>query len=213
MPEIHHSIKTVLGEPYYSRFWSRVAKTETCWLWTGGVRRDGYGRFFIGSRGYSKGFVVHRLTYEMLIGRIPESLTLDHLCRVRHCCNPDHLEPVSIGENVLRGETIPARFARRTHCTAGHDLAEARQTKYGRHCLVCAKQWRIDHRDEFNAWRRKDREENPEKRRNQDRSDRQRHRDKRLAYKREYRQRNRDKLNMQKREWRLKKKCQRLAMN
>jgi hypothetical protein len=71
-----------------------------CWLWTGRMNRNGYGRAYW----YGKEPVVHRLVYEILIGQIPKGLVLDHLCRVRHCCNPEHLEPVTIRENTLRGK-------------------------------------------------------------------------------------------------------------
>ena len=70
-----------------------------------------------------RGAYLHRLVYEALRGPIPEGLQLDHLCRNRGCCNPDHLEPVSSRENILRGETIPAACAAKTHCLNGHPLS------------------------------------------------------------------------------------------
>jgi hypothetical protein len=57
-----------------------------------------------------------------LRGSVPKKLTLDHLCRVRHCVNPSHLEIITRGENVLRGISIPAKNAVKTHCLNGHPL-------------------------------------------------------------------------------------------
>jgi hypothetical protein len=87
----------------YYRFWDKVQdrpKGEGCWLWEGAINSQGYGNFWDGVR-----FVkAHRFAYECLIGEIPEGLTIDHLCRVRHCVNPSHLEPVTMRENFLRGD-------------------------------------------------------------------------------------------------------------
>lgn len=69
-----------------------------CWLWTGTIERTGYGRFWLGGRQE----IAHRASYALLIGPIPEGLTIDHLCRVRACVNPDHLEPVTLAENIRR---------------------------------------------------------------------------------------------------------------
>lgn len=64
----------------------------------------------------------HRVAYELAKGPIPPGLQLDHLCRNPRCCNPEHLEPVTCRENVLRGVGIPAQRARMTHCDRGHEL-------------------------------------------------------------------------------------------
>lgn len=89
---------------------------DGCWLWTGAVR-EGYGAFKDPVTKRTK--VAHRGVYELLVGPITEK-TLDHLCRVRSCVNPDHLEPVSYQENILRGEGASAVNARKTHCVQGH---------------------------------------------------------------------------------------------
>jgi hypothetical protein len=78
---------------------TRVAITSDCWLWTGTLNRDGYGRVSIGGREIG----AHRAVYEALIGAVPEGMQLDHLCRVPNCVNPEHLEPVTIGEYIRRG--------------------------------------------------------------------------------------------------------------
>ncbi|HEY9371466.1 HNH endonuclease signature motif containing protein [Streptomyces sp.] len=101
-----------------ARFWSKVSLDQSgCWLWTAGQNRNGYARF-MDSRQVNR--VGHRIAYEALIGSIPEGLQLDHLCRVRHCVNPSHVEPVTQRENLRRGDTITARSAAATHCPAGH---------------------------------------------------------------------------------------------
>lgn len=86
--------------PVDERFWSKVNKTETCWLWTAALDRHGYGVFGVAKgRGSAR---AHRVAYELVNGPIPGSLPLDHLCRVRACVNPAHLEPVTVAENNRR---------------------------------------------------------------------------------------------------------------
>jgi len=68
----------------------------------------------------SRGRLAHRAVYEALVGPIPKGLSLDHLCRNRACVNPEHLEPVSLVENVMRGVSPHAVNARKTHCAHGH---------------------------------------------------------------------------------------------
>lgn len=99
-------------------FWAKVDRCDPdhCWLWQGTPNvAGGYGR--LGKGGYAR---AHRFAYELLIGPIPKGLTLDHLCRVRLCVNPKHLEPVTIGVNALRGVSPNAQNARKTHCLRGH---------------------------------------------------------------------------------------------
>lgn len=80
------------------KFWAQVEVTGSCWLWLGRRDRDGYG-YGPGCRGFSR---AHRASYSYLVGPIPEGMQLDHLCRVKHCVNPDHLEPVTVQENNAR---------------------------------------------------------------------------------------------------------------
>ncbi len=89
------------------------AHPNGCWLWVGGVAGKGYG-YTTGNR------YTHRLVYEILVGPIPLGLVLDHLCRTPLCCNPEHLEPVTQLENVLRGRVVT-----RSHCKYGHEYTEA----------------------------------------------------------------------------------------
>lgn len=73
-----------------------------CWLWAGASNPEGYGRIWVEDRlGYT-----HRVAYEAFVGPIPDGYDIDHLCRNRGCCNPDHLEAVTRRTNLLRGETL-----------------------------------------------------------------------------------------------------------
>jgi len=106
------------------RLWARVNRNGPipearpdlgpCWLWTGPKLKDGYAMLSV--NGTNVG--VHKFSYE-LTARIPEGLCLDHLCRVRHCVNPAHLEPVTTEENIRRGELWKVSGAK-TKCPAGH---------------------------------------------------------------------------------------------
>lgn len=81
------------------RFWSKVEKTDGCWLWRGSINSDGYGSFKIKGRTVK----AHGYPWEKKNGQVPRGLELDHLCRNRACVRPDHLEPVTHAVNVQRG--------------------------------------------------------------------------------------------------------------
>lgn len=98
-------------------FWARVTKTETCWLWTGAHDRDGYGAF---TENTSTKWRAHRLAYIDACGDHAAGLELDHLCEVRNCVRPDHLEPVTHAENMRR-----AAIRRRHKITARPDTPSA----------------------------------------------------------------------------------------
>lgn len=123
-----HGDPTVVKKPSYAdwsnanpeirrdRLMSKVVHDpETgCWLWQGTKTLAGYGQMRVaGVRMYT-----HRISYELNVGPIPAGLELDHLCSVRECCNPDHLDPVTHAVNVARGER-PTR----THCLHGHEYS------------------------------------------------------------------------------------------
>jgi hypothetical protein len=127
------------NERILERFMAKVDKQENgCWLWTAATDRDGYGHFSFERRTAQ----AHRVAYELLVGPIPEGLTLDHLCRERRCVSPEHLEPVTIGVNTLRGEAFTARQARQTHCKRGHEFTSENTSPQvagrGRRCRACA---------------------------------------------------------------------------
>lgn len=110
-----------------------------CWLWVGNVCNKGYGCVNYKKRAYR----VHRLAYEFLCEPVPAGLQLDHLCRVRCCVNPDHLEPVTLLENVRRGNS--GKFQRsKLHCPQGHPynnentaLTIRPDGSYSRYCKTC----------------------------------------------------------------------------
>jgi hypothetical protein len=100
------------------RFLARVKFTDTCWLWTGTLSSYGYGVIGVNY----KTLKAHRVAYTAAVGEIPPGLHVDHLCRVRTCVNPEHLEPVTPRENILRGEGAAAKRARQSTCHLGHPL-------------------------------------------------------------------------------------------
>ncbi len=116
--------RIVHGRPLADRFWEKVDKGQKpadCWLWTAQIDDKGYGRFKLRS-GVSG--TAHRISYELTTGApIDPRLEIDHLCRVRHCCNPDHLEAVTKAENIRRGTSPSAAGRRKTHCPQGHPYA------------------------------------------------------------------------------------------
>lgn len=130
------------------RFWGSVDKNgpDGCWVWTGTLRY-GYGYFRQGGKNAVR---AHRWAYERIVGPIPEGLQLDHLCRVRACVNPSHLEPVTQRENIMRGESFSALKAAQTHCVNEHEFTPE-NTRYRadtghRECKECKRarnrEWR-----------------------------------------------------------------------
>ena len=102
-----------------------------CWLWEGALSGGGYGRIFHDGKARQ----AHRVAYEMFSGPIPEGLELDHLCRVRSCCNPAHLEPVTRAENMLRSPIACGKA--KTHCPHGHAYTAENTLIDNRGARVC----------------------------------------------------------------------------
>lgn len=119
------------------RFWSKVDKSGDCWLWTGSLTHNGYGRFAATKR---KGVRSHRYAYEVTYGAIPEGHQVDHLCHVPACVRPDHLEAVLGGENTRRRRPFEFANSRKTHCPQGHPYDEANtywRSENHRECRAC----------------------------------------------------------------------------
>lgn len=138
------------------RFWSKVNKNGPiptyrpdlgpCWLWIAFIDGGGYGKFTL-EHNYK--IYAHRFSYEITYGPIATDKEIDHLCRVRHCVNPTHLEAVTHYENTLRGEgplllmigneKWRQTLALRTHCSKGHLRTEENtyRWKEKHYCKVC----------------------------------------------------------------------------
>lgn len=139
------------------RFFEQIAELpDGCWMWTGATCSLGYGRFSV--HGISN--PAHRYSYQLLIGDVPPGLEMDHLCRMRECVNPFHVEPVTHAENMRRSSLAykrdPESFRHhlwdrshvrrpgngvplRTHCSRGHEFSAANTyiLKGSRYCRAC----------------------------------------------------------------------------
>jgi hypothetical protein len=125
------------------RFWAKAEPQDTifpengCMLWTAGRLLNGYGKF---CPTHKKTMLAHRWAYERRYG--PVVLGLDHLCRVRHCVNPDHLEPVTAKINTRRGNT-GLNHRSKTHCVRGHEFNSENTTirsNGARRCRLCQRE-------------------------------------------------------------------------
>jgi hypothetical protein len=119
-----------------ARFASKLEVVDDCWIWTGARFRTGYASVYMTTPERRGARLAHHVVYELLVGPIPEGHELDHTCHSeavaagtcaggwdcphRPCCNPEHLEPVTPQENMLRGASPAARHARVTHCPKDH---------------------------------------------------------------------------------------------
>lgn len=125
--------------------WSVPVPESGCWLWLGSIDRCGYGKM---CNRRDRESLAHRNSYRAFVGPIPQGLEIDHLCKVRCCVNPLHLQAVTHRENVVRGDaaTSPNLYNRRkTYCKRGHELAgenlrvKIYKGKKSRLCLICTR--------------------------------------------------------------------------
>lgn len=126
-------------------FWKFV-EVGDCWDWTGHVSVGGYGkiRWACFDESYT-----HRVAWTMLVGPIPDGLFLDHLCRNRTCCNPDHLEVVTHQENMDRGFSPTMVVSKSGVCRRGHPQTlentypnSSKKQPSARACAICKKERR-----------------------------------------------------------------------
>lgn len=113
------------------RFWRKVHKTDKCWEWTGALNSYGYGTVTRTIEGKRRQLMAHRVAHEIAVGPIPAGLTIDHLCRNKRCVRPDHLEPVTARDNILRATVHPL------YCPRGHRYGNRRNTRGDRVCAAC----------------------------------------------------------------------------
>jgi hypothetical protein len=132
-----------------ARFWPKIDRfgptpdhapeLGPCWLWTAAKNNNGYGTFTLFLEGQRRKVLPHRWLYELVKGPIPPGLEVDHLCNTRACLRPSHLRPATHRENTLRGNSVSAQMARKTHCKHGHEFTPENtvQEAAGRRCRAC----------------------------------------------------------------------------
>lgn len=126
-----HPRQTAEFDSHEARFFAKVDVSGVCWEWTAATNTRGYGVFGRGGRSAGNAYA-HRWAWEFLVGPIPDGLTVDHLCRNTVCVNPDHLELVTLAENVRRANP------KRETCERGHSLELAYVRENGnRMCRRC----------------------------------------------------------------------------
>lgn len=122
-----------------NRFFSKIEKTQTCWIWLGYKERDGYGRISINDRPV----FVHRLSFFIHSGRWPKSkMVIDHICGVRNCVNPLHIREVTQMQNCHENSLSSCYFNKlKTHCSKGHEFTKEntkiKKTRNNRNMRVC----------------------------------------------------------------------------
>ena len=124
---------------YFERLFGKIHFAD-CWEWQGSKDQNGYGTFFARPGKWQK---PHRAVWEYLVGELSDDVQLDHLCRNRVCCNPDHLEPVPAWVNNMRSYSPSAFHLRKEFCPKGHQYDEEntywRPDGKGRYCRQCRK--------------------------------------------------------------------------
>lgn len=121
------------GLTAFERLIRRTDMSGECWIWQGAVDRAGYGKIKDG-----EGMrYAHVIAYEEAYGLVPEGLTVDHLCRVKNCIRPSHLEAVTLFENIMRSDSCGAENARKKGCPHNHGAYDAVYANGHRYCRQC----------------------------------------------------------------------------
>jgi hypothetical protein len=147
VPQIDVLGRPIRRVPVADRLWAKVDTTTgpvlvrrlgRCWVWEGSVDGKGYGLLRVGGA-LEK---AHRVAYELVVGPVPEGLQLDHLCRLRRCVRPSHLEPATNRENTLRGAAPNVALHLAGLCSRGHAVEGDNRAPDGT-CRRCARErWR-----------------------------------------------------------------------
>ena len=125
------------------RFFAKVNKTKTCWLWIGsqvsGRSPEPYGQFWLDN----KTQLAHRVSYKLFVGEIPLGKTIDHICRRPLCVNPEHLRPLTVKENIMAGNGIAVINKNKIACINGHPYTEENTLRSNnrRWCKICKHSW------------------------------------------------------------------------
>lgn len=142
----------LVNEKIINKFLDRISPEPNsgCWLWTTAFNYNGYGRFCVHNYKQVK---AHRFSYVLFKGPIPDGLVIDHLCMVKACVNPNHLEAVTRFENNRREVLAHGHYnSKKTHCINGHPYTPEntlKQSRGGRACKICMtayrKEWQKKH--------------------------------------------------------------------
>lgn len=136
---VHAGQRLQLTMRQLDNFEAKVEIGDGCWLWIGSVDRHGYGKFNIKPYQVS----AHRIAYQLHVGPIPDGHDIDHLCRIRRCVNPAHLDTVTRRENIMRSPiALSAVNAVKTACIKGHPFDQANtyiDPAGYRHCRACSR--------------------------------------------------------------------------
>lgn len=130
----------ILSEEQYNKILSRIDTSGDCWLWTGAKSSAGYGNISFTENRKRRWLLPHRAVYVYLNGE--HEGELDHLCRNRLCCNPEHLQVVDSRTNTLRGTGPTAKNYWASHCKRGHEFDWVSPTTGRRRCTTCDRERR-----------------------------------------------------------------------